>query len=61
MTGEQIAELHAIAEQLRRLSPSHRNPDTFHERKSDLVERILAVASLAGNPSSAPRQPQAAK
>lgn len=43
-------DLHAMADRLARLAPSHRDPFRFHEEKSELVHelRILAEA-LAGS------------
>lgn len=48
-------DLHALADRLARLAPSHRDPFRFHEEKSELVHElhILAdkrsVARMAAN------------
>ena len=38
-------ELHAIANRLARLAPSHRDPFKFHEDKSELVAELRRLAT----------------
>lgn len=40
------AELHAIADRLARLAPSHRDPHRFHEEKSKLAAELRRLASV---------------
>lgn len=37
--------LHALADRLERLAPSHRDPFRFHEEKSELVSELRRLAS----------------
>lgn len=39
------ADLHALADRLARLAPSHRDPFRFHEEKSELVHELHVLAS----------------
>jgi hypothetical protein len=38
------AELHALADRLARLAPSHRNPDYYFEEKSEIVAELRRLA-----------------
>lgn len=38
------ADLHALADRLARLAPSHRDPFRFHEEKSELVHELHILA-----------------
>jgi len=38
------SDLHAIADRLARLAPSHRDPFHFHEEKSELVDELRRLA-----------------
>lgn len=38
------ADLHALADRLARLAPSHRDPFRFHEEKSELVHELRRLA-----------------
>ncbi|AYM56737.1 hypothetical protein [Agrobacterium fabrum] len=42
-------DLHALADRLARLAPSHRDPFHFHEEKSELVHElhVLAIKAVA--------------
>jgi hypothetical protein len=45
------SELLALADRVRRLAPSHRDPETFHVEKSEIERLIrLIAARLAGPP-----------
>lgn len=37
--------LEDLARRLRTLAPDHRNPEAFHERKSDLVDALRRLAA----------------
>ncbi len=37
-------DLHALADRLARLAPSHRDPFRFHEEKSELVHELRRLA-----------------
>lgn len=37
-------DLHALADRLARLAPSHRDPFRFHEEKSELVHELRKLA-----------------
>lgn len=39
------ADLHAIADRLARLAPSHRDPFRFHDDKSELVHELHVLAN----------------
>ena len=39
-----------IAERLARLAPCHRNPERFHEQKSELVAELRALAANDNQP-----------
>ncbi len=39
------SDLHALADRLARLAPSHRDPFRFHEEKSELVHELHVLAS----------------
>lgn len=39
------ADLHALADRLARLAPSHRDPFRFHEEKSEIVHELRRLAS----------------
>lgn len=38
------ADLHALADRLARLAPSHRNPDHYFEEKSEIVAELRRLA-----------------
>lgn len=38
------SDLHALADRLARLAPSHRDPFRFHEEKSELVHELRRLA-----------------
>jgi hypothetical protein len=38
-----------IADKVRRLSPSHRNPERFHEDKSEIERDLRRLARRVGN------------
>lgn len=38
------SDLHALADRLARLAPSHRDPFRFHEDKSELVHELRKLA-----------------
>ncbi|MFC3315242.1 hypothetical protein ACFOHY_23520 [Rhizobium rosettiformans] len=40
-----------IAERLARLAPCHRNPEKFHEEKSELVAELRALAANDNQPT----------
>jgi hypothetical protein len=40
-------DMHALADRLARLAPSHRDPFRFHEQKSELVHELHALATKA--------------
>lgn len=40
-----IDKLHALAARVERLCPSHRNPERFHEDKSEIVAELQRLAS----------------
>lgn len=40
-----LPSLHEIADRLARLAPSHRDPDWFHEEKSELVDLLRRLAA----------------
>lgn len=44
------ADLHALADRLARLAPSHRNPDYYFEEKSEIVAELRRLASSERNP-----------
>lgn len=37
-------DLHALADRLTRLAPSHRNPDYYFEEKSEIVAELRRLA-----------------
>ncbi len=39
------SDLHALADRLARLAPSHRNPDHYFEEKSEIVAELRRLAS----------------
>lgn len=39
-------DLHALADRLARLAPSHRDPFRFHEEKSELVHELRRLAGV---------------
>lgn len=41
--------LAALADKVRRLSPSHRNPERFHEDKSEIERDLRRLARRVGN------------
>lgn len=41
-------DLHAMADRLARLAPSHRDPFRFHEEKSELVHELRRLAQSNG-------------
>ncbi|MET3854431.1 hypothetical protein [Rhizobium sp. OAE497] len=41
-------QLHEIADRLTRLAPSHRDPNRFHEDKSELVGQLRRLAQSNG-------------
>ncbi|WP_209085446.1 hypothetical protein [Agrobacterium tumefaciens] len=47
-------DLHALADRLARLAPSHRDPFRFHEEKSELVHElhVLAIKACALHPAN---------
>ncbi len=47
-------DLHALADRLARLAPSHRDPFRFHEDKSELVHElnVLAIKAVALTPAN---------
>jgi len=42
-------KLTALADKVRRLSPSHRNPERFHEDKSEIERDLRRLARRVGN------------
>lgn len=44
MTMNLSTDLHALADRLARLAPSHRDPFRFHEEKSELVHELRRLA-----------------
>ncbi|WP_413709839.1 hypothetical protein [Rhizobium sp. Rhizsp82] len=43
-------ELHAIADRIARLEPSHRDPHRYFEEKSELVDQLRRLASSSTLP-----------
>jgi hypothetical protein len=41
-------ELHRLSAAVRRLAPSHRNPEDFHLRKSDIAYALVLLARRLG-------------
>lgn len=48
MNDEIAADLHDVADRLSRLAPCHRDPERFHEEKSELVAELHRLAHVAG-------------
>lgn len=44
LTGDKKAELHKLAREVERLSPCHRDPEAFHEAKSEVAHRLRMIA-----------------
>lgn len=42
-------EVLQLADRLRRLSPSHRDPERFHEEKSEIEGALRVLARRLGN------------
>lgn len=42
-------KLTALADKVRRLSPSHRDPERFHEDKSEIERDLRLLARRVGN------------
>jgi hypothetical protein len=40
------AELHALADRVRRLAPSHRDPEAFHVEKGEIAAELLELAEI---------------
>lgn len=40
-----VRSLFEVLEELRKLTPCHRNPDLFHERKDELCARLYDLAT----------------
>ncbi len=46
---QEVAQLHALASAVGRLSPSHRDPEAFHIGKSEIVAELRRLArNIAG-------------
>jgi hypothetical protein len=43
-------DLHALADRLARLAPSHRNPDHYFEEKSEIVAELRRLANSERKP-----------
>jgi hypothetical protein len=41
--------LHELARMVRRLSPDRRNPERFHEEKSEVAASLIRIAHSLGN------------
>lgn len=46
-------DLHALADRLARLAPSHRNPDHYFEEKSEIVAELRRLAKGRALPTAA--------
>lgn len=42
-------ELHELARVVRRLSPDRRNPERFHEEKSEVAASLIRIANSLGS------------
>ena len=45
---EVVRELEALADQVRRLAPDRRDPEAFHEAKSEIAAALRRLARTAG-------------
>ena len=58
-TGELMGQaLEELANRVRRLVPSHRNPESFHEAKSEIEAELRQLARTMPTDPCAPRGPQ---
>lgn len=44
-----VDALHELARMVRRLSPDRRNPERFHEEKSEVAASLVRIAHSLGN------------